>query len=165
MIGLGIASSLAGSGISALASKSAANQQQSAADKAAALQSQSAANSLAFQKSQAAQAQANSQPYMNLGSGATNRLGTLLGLSGGSQNASAVPASPTGPTLGAMMPQAMPAAPMAAQGGGMISVQAPDGSVQQKPANQAAYWTSKGGKIVGGGGNPAPGAGRSVYAS
>lgn len=117
------------------AASTAAKQQSAAADKA-----------MAVSRGVYNDQMAGMQPYANVGGQANNLMGRLMGAPAGARFASAGP------------PQAPGGMPQQPQGGGMVQMQAPDGSVQAVPQQFVQAFLAKNAKIVNGpqGGGMAP---------
>lgn len=123
---IGGASSIAQGIIGHKAASTAAKQQSAAADKA-----------MAVNRDVYGQQMAGMQPYANTGGAANTLMGRLMGAPGGARFASAGPAQAPGG-----MPQP--------QGGGMVHLRAPDGSVQAVPEQMAQAFIAKGARLVAG---------------
>ncbi len=133
---IGVAGNLAGTAIAANTSSSAADKQ------AAGVQA-----ALDFEKQQYADLTGRLAPYVAAGTSSTDRMAQLLGLP--ARAATTATAPPTrGPALGNAPPPA-PAQPAAPASGGMVTLQAPDGSTKSVPADQVLHYQALGAKVLG----------------
>ncbi len=133
---IGIGGQLAGTAIAANASSSAADKQ------AAGVQA-----ALDFEKQQYADITGRLAPYVAAGTSSTDRMAQLLGLP--ARSATTATAPPTrGPAVGNAPPPA-PAQPTAAPTGGMVTLQAPDGTTKSVPSEQVPHYQALGAKVLG----------------
>jgi hypothetical protein len=147
-----------------------AKMQSNAAKKAAAVQTDYGNRALDLQKQMYEQDRADQQPYRNIGYGALNTLGSMMGpkfnqggggfqpsMGGGgggfSFNGPPSPSSPMGGGggfMGGPRPGGSGQTPMASgSGGGMVLMQAPNGQTKQIPREQVAHYQQMGARVVG----------------
>lgn len=137
---IGAGASLAGAKVASNASKNAARTQQQAGQQALQAQQQS------YQ-----QQRQDFAPYQQAGQQA---LGRLQGMAGQPAAQPAVGQLGNGPMrqaspMGLIAQAAAPMGGMLSQGGGMVTVQAPDGSTRQMPQALAQQFVQKGARILG----------------
>lgn len=90
-------------------------------------------------------------PYAGLGLGAGNTLANFLGLPGINTTPAAAaprPVVPPPPTFTTVAPPSTPAGPVNTAGSGMVTMRAPDGSIQTVPAADAAHYAQMGAQVV-----------------
>jgi len=143
---IGAGTQLAGAKMASSAAKSAAKTQSDAATRAAELDAQARREALQLQREQYARAQANAQPFIDIGRGATSTLGALMGLgpmttaSGGSPMAPTLPATPA-PTGSRMQPRtASPYGTAMPRGGetANLGARVPLGTIGRRPIPTAS---------------------------
>ncbi len=160
--GIAAALALAGTGAAAAVQAHGANVAADAATHGADLQSKAAQEALDYAKGQKAKQEAAWAPYA---AASQNAVGQLAGAT--RTNPGAYTGQPFGipqgqpqqgstlMNMGNMQPP-MPMAgggagmpPQTPQGGQMVTLQAPDGTSKQMPANQAQFYISRGAKAIG----------------
>jgi hypothetical protein len=140
---------LIGSGISTAGQLIGAGIQSSGIQAAAQIQAQSTANALAFEKQRYADLMSRLAPYMASGTSASDRMAQLLGLPGASATAPppytsySLPSASSTPSASA---SAAPASAPAAQS--LVTMKAPDGSMQQVNQSDVQHYISKGATVV-----------------
>ena len=147
-IGLGVVGAatgnpaLIGAGVGVFRAGETAN----AAKKAAAQQTEAAQKAIDYSRQNFEQSRANLQPYVNAGQGSLALLSQGMGLQDPrSQPAPQLPQQRMYPTPTG---QAPPGYDPEAGGRALVTLRAPDGSIQQKPASEVSFWLSRGAKAV-----------------
>ena len=140
-----IGAALAAGGASVAASKIASNASKNASNQAAA----GTQAALDFTKDQKAKQEAAAAPYLSLGQMAASRLpGAVRPMPmGGPPMPYTTQSAATRPS----MPMSSFGAPNGSQPpapGGLVTIQAPDGSTRQVPSSQVQFFVSRGGKVV-----------------
>lgn len=130
-----------------------------ASKNAAATQAASGQQALGLQRDQWQAQQARTQPYVQAGQQSAQRLSDLLSpgrmgqyppFTPGGAPSTQPPMFGAPPSSGMAQPQARPLSAWAQPqtGGGLVTMEAPDGERKQVPASQQAYWQAKGAKVV-----------------
>lgn len=119
-----MAGAIIGGAIGGLGSIAGGKAQADATETAARLQAQSNTDALNFAKQRYGQLQTNEQPYMKAGVAASAGIGDVLARAAQRSGYSYAPANQT------------------------VLLQAPDGSVQQKPAGELNHWLQLGAKQI-----------------
>lgn len=115
--------------------------QSNANKNAAKLEAEGIDKALAFEKQQYGDLVGRLDPYIQSGATSTDRMAQLLGLPARTQTTATLPAKQTTPTM-AQLPIQQPAQALT------VRLQAPDGSIREKPVNELEKWLQKGAKVV-----------------
>lgn len=157
--------SLVGSGIGGIFQYAGAKKQADAQEKAASLQAASAQEALDFTKGQKAKQEVAAAPYLAVGQQAVANLSGAVrpgpsgppptpystapgGMPQGQQTGYSTLSMAQSPSAYGFAPK-VPAPAAGPAGGGMVTLQAPDGTTRSVPSNLVQSYISRGAKVVG----------------